>query len=74
MRCQGKDNGTVIPILPPAIGVVPMDSLHFIVSNKGSEGEVGDAMVVCAGVINVTWFKGPIEIKEGPRAVRSFTF
>ena len=64
----------VIPILPPVICGVPTHSFLFIVSNKGSEREVGDAMVVGAGVINVTWFKGPIEIKEGPRAVRSFTF
>jgi len=51
-----------------------MDSLILIVSNKGVEGEVGDVMVVSAGVINITWFKGLIKIKEGPRTTRSFTF
>ncbi len=51
-----------------------MDVLILIVSNKSTEGDIGDTMVVRAGAINVTWFKGLIEIKEGPRTVRSFTF
>ncbi len=38
------------------------------------EGDVGDMMVVRAGVINITWFKGSVKIKEGPRTARSFTF
>jgi len=38
------------------------------------KGDIGDAMVVRAGVINVTWFKGSIKIKEGPGTARSFTF
>ena len=51
-----------------------MDVLILIVSNKSAEGDVGDAMVVRAGAVNVTRFKGLIKIKEGPRAARSFTF
>jgi len=53
---------------------MPMDVLILIVSNKSAEGDVGDAMVVRAGAVNVTWFKGSIKIKEGPRTTRSFTF
>jgi len=44
------------------------------VSNKGAEGDVGDTMVVNTGTENVTRFKDSVKIKEGPRAVRSFTF
>ena len=38
------------------------------------EGDVGDAMGVRAAVVNVTWFKGLVKIKEDPRAMRGFTF
>ncbi len=51
-----------------------MDILILIMSNKGVEGDVGDAMVVRTATVNVTRFKGSIKIKEGPRAARSFTF
>ncbi len=43
-------------------------------SNKGAEGDVGDAMVVRTTTENFTGFKGLITVKEGPRAARSFTF
>ncbi len=48
--------------------------LILISSNKGAEVNVGDTMVVRAATVNFTGFKGSIEIKEGPRAVSSFTF
>jgi len=53
---------------------MPTDDLILIVSNKGAEGDIGDAMVVSTGTENVTRFKDLIKIKEGPRAIRSFTF
>src|SRR5882762_8214189 len=53
---------------------MPMDVLIFVSSNKGAEGDVGDTMVVRTAVVSFTRFKGSIKIKEGPRAVRSFTF
>jgi len=53
---------------------MPTDVLIFIASNKSTEGDIGDVMVVRAGVINVTRFKGLVKIKEGPRTTRSFTF
>ncbi len=51
-----------------------MNDLILIVSNKGAEGDVEDMMVVNTGTENVTRFKDLVKIKEGPRAVRSFTF
>ncbi len=51
-----------------------MDVHIPILSNKSVEGDVGDTMGVRAGVVNVTWFKGSIKIKEGPRTTGSFTF
>ena len=51
-----------------------MNDLILIVSNKGVEGDVGDTMVVNTGMENFTRFKDSVKIKEGPRAVRSFTF
>ncbi len=60
--------------MPPLICGMPMDVLILIVSNKSTKGDIGDTMVVRAGVINVTQFKGSIKIKEGPRTARSFTF
>jgi len=53
---------------------MPTNDFILIMSNKGAEGDVGDAMVVRTGTVNVTRFKGSVKIKEGPRAVRSFTF
>jgi len=53
---------------------MPTDDFILIVSNKGAEGDVGDMMVVSTGMENVTRFKGLVKIKEGPRAMRSFTF
>ena len=53
---------------------MPTDVLIFISSNKGAKGDVGDAMVVRTAAVNFTRFKESIKIKEGPRAVRSFTF
>src|SRR6266403_5251583 len=53
---------------------MPMDVLILISSNKGVERDVGEAMVVRTATVNFTRFKGSIKIKEGPRAVRSFTF
>ena len=53
---------------------MPTDVLILILSNKGAKGDVGDTMVVRTAAVNFTRFKGSIKIKEGPRAVRSFTF
>ncbi len=52
---------------------MPTDVLILIVSNKGTEGDVGDVMVIRTAMVNVTGFKGSIKIKEGPRAMGSFT-
>ncbi len=53
---------------------MPTNNLILIVSNKGVEGDVGDAMVVFTGMENVTRFKDSVKVKEGPRTVRSLTF
>jgi len=53
---------------------MPTDVLTLISSNKGAEVDVGDVMVVRTATVNFTRFKGAMEIKEGPRAVSSFTF
>ena len=63
-----------IDILPLLVCGMPTDVLILILSNKGAEGDVGDAMVVRTAMVNFTRFKGSIKIKEGPRAMRSFTF
>ena len=60
--------------MPLLVCGMPTDVLILISSNKGVEGDVGDAMVVRTAMVNFTRFKGAIEIKEGPRAVSSFTF
>ncbi len=64
----------VILILPPLICGMSVDVLILILSNKSAEGDVGDAMVARAAVVNITWFKGSVKIKEDPRATRGFTF
>src|SRR6266404_3214024 len=53
---------------------MPTNNLILIVSNKGVEGDIGDAMVINTGAKNVARFKDLVKVKEGPRAVRSFTF
>ena len=51
-----------------------MDVLVLISSNKVAEVDVGNVMVVRTALVNFTRFKVSIKIKEGPRAVSSFTF
>ena len=51
-----------------------MDILILILSNKSAERDIGDAMVVRADIVKVTWFKGLIKIKEDPGTTGSFTF
>src|SRR6266404_3933487 len=53
---------------------MPTDVFTLILSNKGAEVDVGDSMVVRTNTINFTGFEGAINIKEGPRTMRSFTF
>jgi len=53
---------------------MPADNLIYISSNKSVERDVGDAMVVRADTVKVTWFKGSIKIKEDPGTTGSFTF
>ncbi len=57
-RCWGEVNGALILILPLSVCRVPTNDLILIVSNKGAEGDVGDAMVVSTDTENVTRFKG----------------
>ena len=60
--------------MPLLVCGMPADVLTLISSNKGAEVDVGDVMVVNTGTENVTRFKDSVKVKEGPRAVRSFTF
>jgi len=53
---------------------MPMDVLILISSNKSMEGDVGDVMIVGVDTAKVTWFESAVRVKEGPRAVRGFTF
>ena len=64
----------MILILLPLVCRMPTNDLILIVSNKGAEGDVGDAMVVFTGTENVTRFKDSVKVKEGPRTMRSLTF